>query len=368
MVKKHMQHIHQSERGVVSIFVVIFSALLITIVTVGFVQLMVRNQQEASTADLSESAYDSAMAGVEDAKRAIVEYNNCIAVFSTGCDNIIRSLDSNECSAVAGGLGENTSDYKGTIVGGVALNQSYTCAKVTLDTVDYIDELMRDSQHLVPLKGVTGFTSIEIEWAGQDDASESGDFSFGNSGDISLPQVTEWSPSRPAIIEVQLIQLRDNLDGINNDHRTLTLYPSRVGVNDLSFGDDVRYEPLSQSGPRAIACEETLTVRNYSCRARILVPTDIANQSFLKIATRYNSTNYRLSLLDSSGSTVRFDNVQPEADVTGRAGDVFRRVSARITSGSGLYPEAAVDISGNLCKTAFVTGHPDYYEAGECQP
>ena len=54
----------RKESGAASLFAVIFSAMLLTILAAGFVKLMLKDQQQAINNDLSQSAYDAALAGV----------------------------------------------------------------------------------------------------------------------------------------------------------------------------------------------------------------------------------------------------------------------------------------------------------------
>jgi hypothetical protein len=89
----------------------------------------------------------------------------------------------------------------------------------------------------------------------------------------------------------------------------------------------------------------------------------------LRLSALYNGAHYKIELLDAAGLVQKFDRVQPEVDSTGRANDMFRRVKSRIEFKSDfIYPEAAVDIEGDLCKNFIVTNNDSDYATTACTP
>ena len=69
--------------------------------------------------------------------------------------------------------------------------------------------------------------------------------------------------------------------------------------------------------------------------------------------------------------TRKVDGVQPIVDSTGRANDIFRRVVSRVNLADDFpYPDAAVDVMGNLCKSFSVTDTTYYPGTGDgvCTP
>lgn len=370
-----MSVIAKKHSGAVSIFVVVFTALLLTIVTISFARLMLREQQRASNADLSQSAYDSALAGVEDAKRAL----------SLG---VPGSVNIGGCNGVANVPGMNvTIDPEGVRVGGEELRQWYSCVIVNLQTPSYEKRLEADSARLVPLKGVAPFSKVRISWFSKQNDIENEDGKIdmpSGAGDMVLESVDDWPQSRPPVLETQFIQTStdftlDQFDASsqtadNSNTNTLLLYPVRLSLDpNLSFISNTRTQ--LNAGPTAAKCEPVVSSQEFACSATIDLAKPVGGEegdrrnAFLRLTARYKGADARVELLDSGNNVVKFDGVQPEVDSTGRASDLFRRVRARIEPILAVpYPEAAVDVTGDFCKTFSVTKNVDGYSAGVCNP
>lgn len=387
------------QQGAVSLFVVIFAALLMTIVTIGFVQIMLRDQQQATTNDLSQSANDSALAGVEDAKRLLLLDQSCrdgTASSGVNCVAIANALttvsgtNETECDALAraGLVGQtNNETIVQQVVGDNAakLDQAYTCVKIAVNTGDYKKDLKTNQSILVPITGVSTFDRVEVSWFSRSDVQDnttSTTVGFPSTGaDVPLPRVgTRWQLNYPPLLRTQLIQtgssfsltdFDDQASGRSNAN-TLFLYPSETGIENKDFALDARRS--STTTPQQVLCKSDFTAAEYVCKATILLPAPIdgsaANRNaFLRLTALYNNAHFSVKLKNGT-SDVLFNRVQPEVDSTGRANDIFRRVKARVElTGDFSYPEAAIDMAGDLCKNFTVTDAEDgYAPSGTCNP
>lgn len=404
-------HNRHNQRGAVSLFIVIFATLLMTIVTVSFLRLMIQNQQEASAQDLSQSAYDSAQAGVQDAERALVRYEACVqgntctnldTATWNNCNGIISSqLDPSQSQTIPEVPVSQTGDGQ---TASQNLNQAYTCVKVALDTDNVTGSVSSLGQKLIPLAGVSSFTTVEVDWFTRDDLGTTNNYSVNlvNPATTPLPLIQQyntvtgqgWSPSRPSVLRVQLMQYSDNgfkltdFDDTNagsqSNSNTVFLYPTGfTGVNPggytpnvLAFSADARRVPIGQ--PYAANCLGSLSGGGYSCSELLTLPTPINGgnrTAYLRLTPLYNATHFQVKLLSSNNvnSVVQFHNVQPAIDSTGRANDLFRRVLTRVDllNDSLPYPTDAVDLTGPFCKDFAVTNDANQYGAintSTCKP
>jgi hypothetical protein len=396
------------KRGAVSLYIVIFTTLLISIITVSFLRIMLNEQQQTVNTDLAQSAYDSALAGAEDAKTLLMAYQDCISRGSTDhkCTTIKNSIESTTCDTLqkvnkngsGGESGEVVLQVKSGDPNSVDMSQAYTCVTIETDTTDFVGKLDPGKSKVIPLR----FTNpgsvkyIEISWYTQRDNMGSPTVARASVDNMLFRQSSEWdSAGYPAVLRTQLIQTAssftlsefDSMDSSYQTNRaTLFLYPTNT-TDALVKARDVALSSSKTSGnsPTAAQCLQTGFGfhAQYACRAVIELPKPYGGaarsntSSFLRLTGFYKSTEFRVvgsstQNFDSvSNGVIRFDGVQPSIDSTGRANNVFRRVISRVEmiDVDFPFPEFAVEMDSDqpFCKAMLITDDPSESIAeGDC--
>ncbi len=374
----------ERQTGAVSLFAVIFATLLLSILVTGFVRLMIRDQQQALNNDLSQSAYDAALAGVEDAKRVV----RLAAGEDTAATVAQAALDKGSCTTVQesgllGSLPSSTDEVKiMSSSAGERFDQAYTCVKVLMDTPDYLYEAAEGKTWLIPLQTSDQFDKITIQWYTQDDSRTSDIARPSGTTARDLPPFADWdaaptlpgTPTKPAppMIRAQVITPGTTIDlnTLNTTGQTVFLRPVSVSSTPLATPPSSMDIPLSQRAtdgltsrdntPVAVTCATFAVAGEYACKATLKlddeVTVDASRNAFLRLTSLYKPTHVRITLSHSHGTDSAFSGVQPAVDSTGRANNVFRRVEARLQLGDSFaYPEGVVDLAGNICKNFSVT-------------
>lgn len=199
------------KQGAASFYIVAISTLILVILVTSFATAILAAITRSANDDLAQSAYDSAMAGIEEAKLAYANYRNCINLYpdlagkitslSEGdevtCQDIIYWVEHpdgddsnpsyNPCDMVAlilgrtgktnnnskkdkrGEIGEVSLDQ--TITGGdtdvSSLDQAYTCVKIYTNPQDLFDNLSSANPYKVvklTTENAAAVESIVLSW------------------------------------------------------------------------------------------------------------------------------------------------------------------------------------------------------------
>lgn len=407
MMMKSMSRIN-NQSGAVSLFVVIFAILLMSVITISFLRIMTNDQNQASSNDLSQSAYDSSQAGVEDAKRALVWYKaNCLGGSPVAaCTSFVSSADdcnvsirysgvvkTDDIASADGGVGtgeirvqQSSSVNEGGESTDSALDQAYTCVTMQLDTDDYVGTLSANESVLIPLVSTAATSNVLIEWFSRDDITNTTGAVYPSTtvGSQPLLQQTDWPTDRPSVLRTQFMQVGNSFrltdfDSTNSSSEsnanTMFLYPTTSGNTSANMvGRDLRRDDSGETVPDTqtntpfpTRCTTSVASGGYACSMSLQLPTPVgggdAAIGYLRLSSFYVGTHFRVSL-----GGVQFRGVQPVVDSTGRANDVFRRVQSRVDlyDTSFPYPDAAVDTTGDFCKDFGVTDED--YIPGSCTP
>ena len=405
-----------SKRGAVSIYIVIFLTLIFGVITLSFIRIILNDAKETTNTDLYQSAYDSALAGVEDAKIALLKYHDCLSQGIVGrsgatsgtCADIIYRMEqganNDDCDVVQKVLGrtqekpenggqneviiEETQTAEGDGGKAASLMQAYTCVKITEETDDYRTTLTtNDDVRIVPLRSadINNVKAIQFSWYANNildnvtDAHMNSDklLAASSTGAYAPPVVTLeifQTDSQNGKPYFTLGQLSANNDGNNGtDHALLMLKPVKSGGvenNHIDAKNVLDHSDKYDNSPIDVTCSSS---GDFACNVTVELPptfggTDPAEATrFLRVNLPYEEPNTDLSISlctdvqnGTCTSTTKFTGVQAAIDSTGRANDLYRRVEVRVELVDVYYPfpEYSLYLSGKdneLKKSFYVT-------------
>ncbi|MCQ2571081.1 MAG: hypothetical protein MJ154_02430 [Candidatus Saccharibacteria bacterium] len=181
----------KTRKGAASIYIVIFTTTLLGIIALSFVRIMLAESMRTTNYSLSQSAYNSALAGVEDAKIVLLRYQSCLNdnSFSTAggknsnCNEYMEKFKdmqtamntSKDCNTVGYLLHGNTSNVETVIRTNKdydtgTIDQAYTCVKIAAYTEDFLATLSsKNPTKLIPLRTDSqsehnSVNRIQIQW------------------------------------------------------------------------------------------------------------------------------------------------------------------------------------------------------------
>lgn len=410
-----MSRTSQTKKGVAAIYVVVFTTMLIGIITLSFLRIMLSESGRTLNDTLSDSAYNAALAGVEDAKYVIAKYQQDIAAGKTDSD-IVKQLESkadNNCDIISNALDPtsgNKEEYSvGTNDSGQTFqDQAYTCVMIDLSG-DFKGVLSTNNPTLVvPLKPsgkenntVNDVAGVDITWTmGSDDVSSftgsalkkihsdfrDGDVNnvkalidddahniLGRKGVMDNDNQVALNGLRVMLVQSPAGESNPNYyaskDGFTNRGSLMLLASSENGTNTignlLKPKQSDASNPFVESADKNVNAPLAVKCSQESCNAKIAFPWVNTGESrnpdnfFLVLNQLYSEPSIKVTvnMINKDGKPIDFFNVQPIVDATGRSGDLFRRVEARIgtDNGASLVPTAELSTNSDINKDFPVT-------------
>ena len=333
----------KNKKGIASFYVVAFSTLILLVIVVSFASLVVSQMTRSSNADLSQSAYDAAMAGVEDAKMAYMNYLNCKrGSGDVGCNDVIDAIENKDpvCNMVSEILGrgngvvavteENTSNN---------MQQYYTCVKIYNNPTD--------QQKTVSAYQPTVFKPV----FSSDEEIKLIKIQWGEKGDriSSLPKLSVSVIQAPESFEADSFTFPYQVgEEPSTEQRTnmgtVFLEPCEEACN----GKMVTYDKVVESNnkvasksPYRVECEES-----GECAATIQLTKDGSygkgewnSEAFEVVVTSFKgeeNKSVKISYCANAGTDLEDSKCSEDSavpisnqfivDSTGRANDLFKRV------------------------------------------
>lgn len=392
-----LQNFRGSKKGVASLYAVVFATILFGVITLSFVRIILSEARQSDDDELSQSAYDSALAGVEDAKRAVNKYYQCLNNNGTNCQKPFddkceqfASTNSNlkkalgyqnaegeikiqETSNAVGKNGETTTD------------QAYTCITMSDSVEDYRSTLTNDTRvRVVPLgiesNELNKVAKVEFKWFSENNGTNVTSPEYRLYGDKALKSKNDTS--KVPVISLTLLytdasfKISDFNNSTAENYSTMILLPSNAddSGNSISWSairgaanSDTRNEPF------LIKCQQGEFACGVDLQADGHLPA--GGNALLIVSMPYGETvsDFAVTMYEDDAKTkpINFEGAQISVDSTGRANQLYRRVETRLDPVDSYfpYPQFAAELDGDgdskLLKNFWIT-YNCWTESGYC--
>jgi Tfp pilus assembly protein PilX len=354
-------NIRKNQDGMAAIIVTVVLMMVITLITLGFSQVIRREQRNTLDHQLATQAYYAAESGVNLAQSKIK------SIVAAGSSVPAK----NNCDETYGATNFTSAEYN------IGAGVNITCLLIQpkVSTLEY----QKVDAHAVPMlvKADSGtIRTIHISWQKPSNSATTGcaaSMPAGNKFGPTTGASPNWTCNQP-LLRIDLIALPDSgsftRPGLLSKQFTSFLYPVTGAVAPTG------YSAGSITGINAVNCNAAVSplTRPKSCTANIdvsLVPLaypGYGKSYALRVMSVYGTSDVTV-FADGLLGSVNLVEQQILVDVTAKAQDVLRRIQVR-TSVSGTAPDFGVmaggDGNGGICKryaisagaVVFPTGYP----------
>lgn len=331
---------HNSQSGFVSIIVAVIFVVIVSLITTSFALLSRREQRQALDRQLSTQAFYAAESGVNDAIQRI----------NAGGGDVT------ECNQAG-----TISPSKGASLGN---GMEYTCALINKTPNSIEAQVGTDDSTIVRVQGPANTTigSMRISWQ-----AASGEAGFANNAYHYLPQ-EDYNTNPQAnsfanitgLLRTTIIPVTGSLkrDTLISDSQTLFLYPQASATANVTGTTPYTKGQPNQQGSFADGqCNEANGSNGLPRYCNVLVTGLNAagtNTFYVRLTGMYQPANVTIQAFTNTGAAVgalSLSNGQAVVDVTGKSGDVLRRIQVRVpVNADYYYPEYALESAESICK------------------
>jgi hypothetical protein len=336
-----------NEEGFAALVIAIVLVLVLSLLTVGFAELMRKEERSALDKHLSNQAFYNAESGINDAEKAInAGYTLAKTTCSPLTDADIATMTDPTVKAAAAYLKNNQIDSSGN---------AYSCLLINPapSTLEYSSVDDSDSV-IVRINGVNPadptqpalIKTIVINWQDAD-----GGASFVPSGN-SFNKAADW-PASTGVMRIGVTPLASGLiDRADLTGNTFSafLYPNAS----TSAPNSATASHTNDASGDLVNGNCDTSRRPEYCRVDI---SDLGQANYLlSLRSIYRHSRVTIQIYGFDGSQLRIKNAQTVVDATGKAQDILKRVQVRIpTHNTFSHSDSGLEVMNGICKQLQLT-------------